>query len=898
MTQVVLIRDPADAIAGSAPVRRAIERLRLAFLDRGIGAEGRTATDGLAREAIAITISGPTARTCRRAQWRAHADLPAVPEAFAIVAEGGLPQRLTACAADIRGLVYAVLELADRVEHADDPLAAVRQDRLLVERPANAVRSVTRLFCSDVEDLAWYRDESFWRRYLAMLVAQRFNRFSLTLGLGYNFPRGITDGYLYFPYPFLISVPGYGVRVPQVSDEERERNLAALRFASEEAAAFGLDFQLGLWTHAYEWLDSPHAHQTVEGLTPDTHAPYCRDAVRELLQLCPAISGLTFRIHGESGVPEGSWDFWKTVFDGIRQAERPVGIDLHAKGLDGRTLRAALETGQQVTVSPKLWAEHMGLPYHQAAIRELERPPRGDPSERSDWHRYMAVSEGSRPFTRYGFADFLREDRPYDVVFRLWAGTQRLLLWGDPAFAAGYGRISGLAGAKGLEWCEPVTFKGREGSGIAGSRTAYADTSLIPRDDWEKYSYSYRLFGRLGYDPGAAPESWRRPLLAAFGDNAEDAEASLANASRILPLVTTAHHPSASNNYYWPETYTDMPIVWTDSGTRPHPYIDTPVPRRFGTVSPLDPEVFSSIAEYVQELLTGESSGRIPPIEVAARLERLAADSGRHLAAIHARTPDVHPHLRRWVVDAQILAELGRFFAGKLRAAVHYEVHTATGDPVELREAVRAYRAARRAWAAVVAQSRGVYAADLTFGAEARLRGHWADRLEAIEADLHDMEGRLAAATSGSASRQPRLAAQPSVPAVVVVVHEPPRSFRRGETLRIGVALRGEGATSVSAVTLRYRPMNQALQFRVCRMIRTGHRFEGHVGEPDTAGFYPLTYAFVLRDETGRAWRHPGLGADLCGQPYYLTEPEPARRAKPPQDSRKATVTSDIYTRI
>ena len=27
-----------------------------------------------------------------------------------------------------------------------------------------------------------------------------------------------------------------------------------------------------------------------------------------------------------------------------------------------------------MTVSPKFWAEHMGMPYHQADIRELERP--------------------------------------------------------------------------------------------------------------------------------------------------------------------------------------------------------------------------------------------------------------------------------------------------------------------------------------------------------------------------------------------------------------------------------------------------------------------------------------------------------------------------------------------
>ena len=36
----------------------------------------------------------------------------------------------------------------------------------------------------------------------------------------------------------------------------------------------------------------------------------------------------------------------------------------------------ALATGLPVKMSPKYWAEHMGLPYHQAGIRELEMPPK------------------------------------------------------------------------------------------------------------------------------------------------------------------------------------------------------------------------------------------------------------------------------------------------------------------------------------------------------------------------------------------------------------------------------------------------------------------------------------------------------------------------------------------
>src|SRR5262249_44218981 len=150
-----------------------------------------------------------------------------------------------------------------------------------VERPANAVRGVLRTFASDVEDKPWFNDESFWRKYLAMLAAQRFNRFQLALGLGYDFARLLRDTYFYFAYPFLVDVPGFPhVRATNLSADERERNLRMLRFASDEAAACGLHFQLGLWTHAYVWTDSPDVNHTIEGLTPETHATYCREALK------------------------------------------------------------------------------------------------------------------------------------------------------------------------------------------------------------------------------------------------------------------------------------------------------------------------------------------------------------------------------------------------------------------------------------------------------------------------------------------------------------------------------------------------------------------------------------------------------------------------------------------
>ncbi len=49
-----------------------------------------------------------------------------------------------------------------------------------------------------------------------MLAASRFNRFCLAFGLEYDFPKGVTSDYLHFPYPYLVDVPGYNVRVMQL----------------------------------------------------------------------------------------------------------------------------------------------------------------------------------------------------------------------------------------------------------------------------------------------------------------------------------------------------------------------------------------------------------------------------------------------------------------------------------------------------------------------------------------------------------------------------------------------------------------------------------------------------------------------------------------------------------
>ena len=395
-----ILQHPNDQISAQAPVRWALGELEAVLAEHAISLQHCESIAQVSLDDVCVVVAGREAELARAILDAAGVSIPDDAESLGLVPGGVVDNRLMllACGSDVRGLVYAVLELADAVIHADEPISVFALKFPVVEQPANAIRSIVRLFTSDVEDKSWFYDRDFWQRYLSMLIAQRFNRFNLTLGLGYNFPRNIRDAYFYFSYPFLLSVPGYEVRVAGVSEAERDRNLETLRFISDETAKRGLHFQLGLWTHSFEWIDSPEANYTIEGLTPENHAPYCRDALQGLLDACPAIDGVTFRVHGESGIPEGSYDFWKTVFEGILECGRQVEIDMHAKGTDQEMIEVALSTGMPVNMSPKYWAEHMGLPYHQASIREQERSPREEGNG-----RFMALSGGFRRFLRYGY---------------------------------------------------------------------------------------------------------------------------------------------------------------------------------------------------------------------------------------------------------------------------------------------------------------------------------------------------------------------------------------------------------------------------------------------------------------------------------------------------------------
>ena len=794
--------------------------------------------------------------------------LPSEPESFALIPLVHRDKKIIiAYGSDSRGLVYALTELSDRFLYNTNKNNNFNINNKIVERPITKIRSISKCFESNIEDLKWFHDRGMWRKYLSMLVTQRFNRFTLTFGMQYNYPYGnefIKDVYLYLAYPFLVSPKGYNIFAEGLPNKERDKNLQTLKFISSEAVKCGLDFQLALWTQKYDFDKVPNANYQIRKAPKDNYAEYCRDSLSALLKECPDITGITLRAHVECGIPEGKYKFWKTYFEAIANAGRIIEIDLHAKGIDNKLINLALKATPKVNVSPKYISEHMGLPYHQTSIRKQEMPPKLKVD--SKW----ANSEGGRRFQRYSYGDLLREDRKYGVLFRIWPGTQRILLWGDPILAGAYGKLSTFCGSLGVELCEPLSFKGRMGTGIKGGRFNYLDKKLHTKYDWEKYNYTYRVWGRLNYNPKTKPENYERFMIKSFGKRGLDLTKSLGYASRILPFITLAHGVSASNNSYWPEMYENMSIVHK-APFLPYSY-DLKRPSRFGMATSCDPQLLMSPQELAKSIYNETGVNRYSPLTMANWLENFSKNANKYSKGIKKILEEKNPSLKRLLVDIAIQASIGQFFAEKFRSACLWEYFLLSGSKTIGIKALEKYIKARDQWQIAADISKEIYLPDLTYGPQSWLRGRWDDRLPAIEKDIKDMENILNSKkiikkiSNIKVNKNLKIMEYWKSYQRIKIEHEPPKNFTYNKKILLNCSVK---LKKNILGFLHYRHVNQSVKWKKIRLAKETKNLSATIPSTYTKTSFPLQYYFEFR-EKNKSLFSPGLNINLSNQPYYV----------------------------
>jgi hypothetical protein len=164
-----------------------------------------------------------------------------------------------------------------------------------------------------------------------------------------------------------------------------------------------------------------------------------------------------------------------------------------------------------------------------------------------------------------------------------------------------------------------------------------------------------------------------------------------------------------------------------------------------------------------------------------------------------------------------------------------------------------------------------VYVDDVTYGPEWYQRGHWADRLAALERDFAAMAalrtpGPLTGAGGYRGRAWARAVLAPAERLRPAVRHIPPQSFDRARSLAIELAVDG-----VEAVRIRYRHTNQAEPWQSGAMVREGGVWRAIIPAGYTDSAFPLQYYFELVLATPAAVvLCPGFDASWSNTPYWV----------------------------
>ena len=762
---------------------------------------------------------------------------------------------------DLRGLIYAITEIADRVENLITSKNILQEIFLkTIESPKTKIRSISKCFESDIEDLPWYRNKIMWKEYLDMLVTNRFNRFTFTLGMQYNYPYGnefISDVYFYLAYPFLVQPKGYNMHAVGINKKTRDENLKILKFISDEASLRGLDFQLALWTQRYDFDEVPNANYQMKNI-PIKYAEYCRDSLEIILKKCTNINGITLRVHVESGVQERDYKFWKIYFESIKKIKRKINLDLHAKGIDNKLINLALNVTSDVTVSPKYTAEHMGLPYHQTSIRKQEMPPKKQVDNK--W----IFSEGKRKFLRYSYGDLMSNNRKYDILFRIWPGTQRILIWGDSDLARGYGQHSTFCNALGVELCEPLSFKGRMGTGIKNARFNYSVKQLRTKYDWQKYLFTYRVWGRCTYNYKTNENNYSRYYKKLFGKSSNELIKSLSYASKILPFFTLVHGVSASNNSYWPEMYENMSIV-ENAPHLPYSY-DLHKPSRFGMSTSQDPNLIMSPIELANCIYNKKNIKKYSPITMANWFNEYSNKARTNLVkAIKKITNKNDPEFLRLEIDINILIGIGKFFSYKIKSACYWELYIKEKKFNLGYQSLQFYKKSYSAWSKIAKISKKFYLEDLTYGPQSWLRGRWDDRLPAIKDDIIKMTNIL---------NRNFIKSKKQINIFELSRWNNNQSFHIDHTIEkksdrsVNITINNLNKINVE-LFFNYRQVNQSKKWQRNKINALKNRFTLKKFNNFLKQNYPIQYYFELVEKKYSCFC-PGINKDLSNQPYYV----------------------------
>ena len=208
----------------SGPVARAgVEKIVAALKDKSVSFEEVKALDEARGRMLLVAGLASDQGLFVDSLVRVSKAVPASREALAIKkwSYKGRPV-VVLVGSDDRGLMYAALDVADRIGWSNDAASPLSEVVEAVEKPGIRTRRVTLYTFQRAYWESRFYDEAYWRRYLDTLARNRFNL--LHVVFGYE-----TGGFLAPCYPYFFDVPGYpDVKMAGMTAEMQKRNMEAL----------------------------------------------------------------------------------------------------------------------------------------------------------------------------------------------------------------------------------------------------------------------------------------------------------------------------------------------------------------------------------------------------------------------------------------------------------------------------------------------------------------------------------------------------------------------------------------------------------------------------------------------------------------------------------------------
>jgi hypothetical protein len=836
MHHVVVIAD----LAGSAPARHGIVKLEQALRARGVQvSEGAVEL----AHADAVILAGISGGSGPAISALGNVPPPSGPESL-VVRTGaryrGKPA-IILCGGDGAGLMYAALDLAQRVSwtHSGaNPFAFARNTK---EKPQLRDRSVVIFTMNRSYFESRLHNPQYWERYFDMLAEDRINM--LTLTFGYE-----DGGYMAPLYPYFFNVDGFpDVKVIGLSAERQKQNFDSLRTMIRLAGERGIRIKPGIWEHIYRgggqkgqisWASDGSQPTTglVWGLNAQNLVPYTTAALDKFYTVFPEFKETQFRMHNESGLLDAEIDsFWHDIFLYYSTHHRDISLELRAKGLDKSVIRDAQAQGLNAHLDTKIWMEQMGLPYHPTHIN------------REDQNN-----------ARQGYADLLEYPQTYWINWALWnGGTQRLLEWFDPEYARRIAQAALLYNGRGFAVTEMEATKMLADPPDDPVRDFINDRYKYFDFEFERYWAFYRVMGRLAYNPDTPSDVWTQEFVERFGPQAAPhVMRALQLSSQVLPMVIAAGVPynMFPTTIGWPEM--------KHMGSLPF-Y----AAKEEGS----DIAQFENVRDEAKRILAAGDTAMRRPEETSAWFSDTSTAILNEVAAAEKDSVGAPQsnEFKATLTDAKILAALARFHASRQLSGVDYNLYKQSGSLPAFDEAIANERKALQAWRDIVDVAGDQYIDKMYFGSELRdFPHHWKEELPA-------MEKEFAALLAERQSAPPRPGANAVLPPAQVNVDPPLVALlpslnhpaRPGEDLR--VQARVTAPFGVRSINLRYRHLNQKEDYLTLPMAPDGRTdmYVASIPGSFITSQWNLMYYVEIVDNHGTGRIYPSFEH---GTPYII----------------------------